>query len=150
MTTETCDYCDTTNLVYRLESDRGAVNRCIPCLAIEQGQQKFQMPFEVWLDRDDIEPPDQDKFPDAPDFDAFDPREHDYKTARAWFTVLARVRSDKPILKRDPEAIGTIFEDTREFLINFMGADAHKRPSELVSSAGSGNDQTPDSEAGDV
>ena len=128
-----CDYCDGTELVYRLNSDRGPVNRCIECLAIEQGQQQFTLPFDVWLDRDDIDPPDQEKFPDAPGFDPFDPREHDYHTARAWFIILARLKDDEPILKRDPDAIGTVFEDTREFLINIMGSDAHKRPSELRS-----------------
>lgn len=136
-----CDYCDTTDLVYRLESDRGTLNRCIECLAIEQGQRQFDLPFERWLDRDDVEPPDQETFPDAPDFEPFDPREHDYKTARAWFTVLARLKDDDPILERDPHAAGTIFEDTREFLRNVMGADAHKPPSELV---GDGADTPPD------
>ena len=87
----------------------------------------------MWLDRDEIEPSDH---PDAPDFDPFDPREHDYKTARAWFTILARLKDDEPILERDPDAIGTVFEDTREFLINVMGSDAHKCPSELYDSGG--------------
>ena len=129
---ERCDYCDTDELVYRLESDRGPVNRCIECLAIEQIQQKVNLPFDVWVDRDDIEPPDQEKFPAAPDFEPFDPREHDYKTIQSWARVLARLKDDDPIVKRDPEAIGTVFEDTRTFLTNFMGADAHKRPSELI------------------
>lgn len=127
-----CDYCDAEHLAYELNSDRGRVTRCIECLAIEQGQQQFTLPFDAWLDRDDVEPVDH---PDAPDFDPFDPREHDYKTARAWFTVLARIKSDDPILKRDPEAIGTIAEDTRSFLTNIMGADAHKSPSELEAEA---------------
>lgn len=135
-----CDYCETDELVYELHPGRGGtVYRCIQCLAIEQGQQQFKLPFEVWLDRDDIEPPDQDEFPDAPDFEPFDPREHSYMTARAWFTVLARLSEDDPIIKRDPDAIGTIHEDTREFLVNVMGSDAHKRPSELR-----GNGVTPD------
>lgn len=123
-----CNYCDGTDLVYELESDRGRVTRCIECLAIELGQQKFSLPFEVWLDRDEVKPPEAD---DAPDFDPFDPREHDYETARAWFTVLARIKDDEPLVKRDPDAIGTIAEDTREFLTNIMGADAHKPPSEV-------------------
>lgn len=125
----TCDYCDSPELAYEMEEmTRGKVCRCIECLAIEQIQQQFTLPFDTWLDRDDIEPPDH---PDAPDFEPFDPREHDYYTARAWATVLARLKDDDPIVKRDPEAIGTIFEDTRESLINIMGSDAHKRPSEL-------------------
>jgi len=129
---QTCDYCDRTDAtVYKLESGRGTVRRCIRCLAVEQIQQKFSMPFEVWMDRDDVEPPDQEQFPDAPDFEAFDPREHDYQAARAWATILARLVDDDPILKRDPDAIGTVFEDTREFLTNVMGAEAHKSPSEL-------------------
>lgn len=102
--------------------------RCIECLAIEQIQQQLSMPFDVWIDRDEVEPPEH---PDAPDFEPFDPTEHDYKTARAWATILARLKDDDPILKRDPETHGTVFEDTREFVTNIMGSDAHKRPSEL-------------------
>lgn len=127
---ERCGYCDSTDLVYELKPGRGGtVYRCIECLAIEQGQQKFSLPFEVWMDRDDVEPMDHQ---DAPDFEPFDPREHDYQAAQAWFRVLARIKDDEPIVKRDPDAIGTIFEDTREFLTNVMGSDAHKRPSELL------------------
>ena len=124
-----CDYCDGDELVYELESGRGPVRRCIKCLAIEQGQQQFDLPFSVWIGRDEIEPPEH---PDAPDMEAFDPREHSYEVARAWFRVLARLTSDDPVVKRDPDASGTIFEDTREFLTNVMGADAHKQPSELM------------------
>jgi len=128
--TEQCGYCDTDELVYRLESDRGTVYRCIECLAIEQIQQQFSLPFDVWLDRDDIEPMGVEG---EPDFEPFDPRKHDYNTAKAWSRVLARLKDDDPIVKRDPSAIGTIFEDTREFLTKIMGDDAHKRPSELRS-----------------
>lgn len=125
----TCDYCDTDELVYELEPGRGGtVNRCIPCLAIEQGQQQLSLPFDAWLDRDDVEPMGVEG---EPDFEPFDPREHDYKVARAWFQILARIKDDSPILKRDPDAIGTVFEDTRKFVTNLMGSDAHKRPSEL-------------------
>lgn len=132
MSTNECGYCGTGELVYELNPSRGGtVNRCIECLAIERGQQQFSLPFEAWLDREEVEPPEAE---DAPDFEAFDPREHDYKTAQAWFRILARLKDDEPILKRDPEAIGTVFEDTREFLINVMGEDAHKRPSELRAS----------------
>jgi len=88
------------------------------------------MPFDRWADRNDIHPPNGD---DTPDFEPFDPTEHDYYTARAWATVLARLKADDPIVKRDPDAIGTLFEDVRESLINLMGSDAHQRPSELQS-----------------
>lgn len=136
---ESCDYCGTDGIVYELRPSRGGtVNRCIECLAVEQGQQKFGLPFDAWMDRDDVEPPEAD---DAPDFEPFDPREHDYLAARAWFQVLARIKDDEPIVKRDPDAIGTIFEDTREFLINVMGSDAHKRPSDLRSDAESGESE---------
>lgn len=124
-----CDYCDTDELVYRLNPSRGGtVTRCIECLAIEQGQQQFNLPFEQWKDRDDIHPPEGE---DTPDFEPFDPAQHDYQTARAWFTVLARIKDNEPIVKRDEDAIGAIFEDTREFLIRTMGEDAYKAPSEL-------------------
>ena len=129
--TKRCGYCEGEELVYEFHPGRGGtVYRCIECLAIEQGQQQFSLPFDAWLDRDEIEPMGVEG---EPDFEPFDPREHDYQTARAWFTVLARIKDDEPIVKRDLDAIGTIFEDTREFLINVMGADAHKRPSELRS-----------------
>jgi len=127
-----CGYCDGTELVYKLSVRGGSKYRCIECLAIEQGQQQFTHRFEVWIGRDNVEPPGH---PDAPDFEPFDPREHDYEVARAWFRVLARLKDDDPIIKRDPDATGTIFEDTREFLVNVMGKDAHKRPSELRSNA---------------
>lgn len=125
----TCDYCDADDLVYELNPARGGtVHRCIKCLAVEQIQQKVSLPFDVWIDRDDIEPPEG---PDAPDMEAFDPREHDYKVIQAWSRILARLTDDDPILKRDPDAAGAVFEDTREFVTNLMGSDAHKRPSEL-------------------
>jgi len=126
---EQCDYCDGTDLVYEFHPGRGGtVHRCIECLAIEQGQQQLDMPFEVWINRDDIEPTDH---PDDPIEDPFDPRKMGYETARAWFRVLARLKDDDPIIKRDPDAIGTVAENTREFLTNVMGEDAHKRPSEI-------------------
>jgi len=124
-----CGYCDSPDLAYELDSDKGPVVRCIPCLAIEQGQQGFSLPFEAWLDRDMIEPPEAE---DAPDFEPFDPREANYESARSWFQILARIQQDDPLVKRDPDDFGTIREETREFLVNFMGADAHKPPSELV------------------
>lgn len=132
-----CDYCDGEELVYELESDRGLKRRCIECLAIEQIQQQFSLPFDVWLDRDDIEPTDH---PDDPLEESFDPRKHDYKTAQAWARILARLKDDDPIIKRDPDDYGTIFEDTREFLTNVMGEDAHKKPSELHSKQKGGAD----------
>jgi len=125
----TCDYCDGEELVYELHPGRGGVaHRCIECLAIEQIQQQLSLPFDAWVGRDDIEPTGHE---DEPDFEPFDPTEHDYKTARAWSQVLARIKDDSAIVKRDPGGFGTIFEDTREFLTNVMGSDAHKSPSEL-------------------
>jgi len=126
---EICDYCDGDELVYELEPARGGtVNRCLECLAIEQGQQKFSLPFERWIDQEMTEPPEH---PDAPDFEPYDPREMDYRVARAWFRVLARIKDNKPILKREEDAIGSIADETRTFLTNLMGNDAYKRPSEL-------------------
>jgi hypothetical protein len=109
-------------MAYELESRKGPVNRCIPCLAIEQGQQKFSLPYESWLSRDELEDMDGE---------TFDPRKHDYKTAQAWFRILARIREDEPILLRNEDKISAVFEDTRTFLINIMGEDAYKSPSEL-------------------
>jgi len=127
--TSECDYCGTTELVYGLNPARGGkVHRCIECLAIEQGQQKVSMPFEAWIDKDEIEPTDD---PDDPLEESFDPRKMDYEVTQAWWTVLARLKDDEPLIKSDPDAIGTIADETREFLTNLMGKDAHKKPSEL-------------------
>lgn len=134
-TTEPCDYCDGTELVYELSVRGGSKHRCIECLAIEQGQQKLSMPFDAWLDRDDIEPMGVEG---EPDFEPFDPREHDYEAARAWFKILARLKDDAPLIIRNPEAPGTVFEDTREFLINVMGKDAHHPPSDIASNRQNG------------
>lgn len=123
-----CGYCSTTEMVYPLSVRGGQKYRCIECLAIEQGQQQLSLPFDAWLDRDDIEPPAGD---DTPDFEAFDPRKNDYESAQAWLRILARLKDDDPIVKPDAGAIGTINEGTREFLMNVMGEDAHKKPSEL-------------------
>jgi hypothetical protein len=124
-----CNYCGRSELAYRLESGRGTVVRCIPCLAIERGQQALGMPFDEWLDRDIIEPMDIDS---EPAFEPYDPREMAYYSVRSWFKILARINDDEPLVKRDPSAPGTIHEDTREFLINIMGSEAHKVPSKLV------------------
>lgn len=111
-----CGYCNETGLVYKLrEQSRGAVNRCIECLAIEQGQQQFRLPFGAFVDEKNE-----------------DLAETSYENARDWNRILARVKDDEPIIKRDPDAIGTVNERIREFLTNVMGADAHKRPSELI------------------
>ena len=75
--TTNCDYCDGEDLVYELSVRGGSKFRCIECLAIEQGQQKFRMPFDRWIDKDTVEPMGVDG---EPDFEPFDPREHDYKT----------------------------------------------------------------------
>lgn len=123
-----CGYCGTDELTYELSSDKGPVVRCIECLAIEQVQQQFSLPFDVWIDQDNIEPTDHE---DDPLEESFDPRWHDYKTAQAWSKILARLKDDSPIIKEDPDTYGTVFEDTREFVTNVMGADAHKKPSEL-------------------
>ena len=124
-----CDYCDGEELVYEIGTGRGSVRRCIECLAIEQGRNKFRPPFDRWIAKDEIEPSEH---PDDPLEESFDPRAMDYRVARSWFTVLGRIQNDNPIVKDDPEAPGgNICEETREFLTNVMGEDAHKRPSEL-------------------
>jgi len=120
-----CDYCGSTDLAYELESDRGMVARCIPCLAIEQGQQKINMPFDRFTDFDPGVVYDSKE-------EVREARKDSYEVCRSWWRVLARIRQDDPILKRDPDAIGTIHEHTREFLTNIMGSDAHKPPSEIT------------------
>ena len=123
----TCDYCDSTDLAYELRSDRGDVARCIPCLAVEQGQQQLGLPFEAFVD--------------------FDHAESSYEDARDWYRILARIRQDDPILKRDPDDFGTVGDGIRTFLTNIMGSAAHYSPSEIVEADGDPGQVTP---GGDV
>ena len=108
-----CDYCDGTDLAYELDTGRGTVVRCIPCLAIERAQPGVG--WESWQHHSE------------------DIQQHILKTTNDYLRVLARCRQDDPIIKRDPDEFdSTVSEDTRTFFQNFMGADAHKRPSELM------------------
>jgi hypothetical protein len=111
-----CGYCDSEHLAYELGSDRGRVVRCIPCLAIEQGQQKLRLPLDSY---------------DALDDDLL---VSGYESARDWYRILARIQQDEPILKRDSEDFGTVNENLRTFLTNIMGQDAHYPPSEVAGS----------------
>lgn len=112
-----CDYCGTTDLAYKLESGRGpVVARCIPCLAVERAQPGVG--WRVFSDYDD------------------ELQQHVLENANDYLRVLARYRTDDPLIKRDPDDIGTVSENARTFLTNVMGADAHKRPSELTESGG--------------
>lgn len=120
-----CGYCGSTALAYELDSDKGPLKRCIPCLAIEQGSQKLTAPFDRFVD-----------FTPGHVYDTEDEKreaqKNQYESARSWFTILSRIQQDKPILKRDPEDFGTVHEWTRTFLTNIMGADAHKKPSAVA------------------
>lgn len=122
-----CGYCGATALAYQLESGKGPVVRCIPCLAIEQGSQKLGQPFEVFVDFSPSVVYDSEE-------EKRESQKNSYEVARSWYTVLGRIQQDEPIIKRDPDDFGTVHEWTREFLTNIMGADAHKRPSEGVGS----------------
>jgi diaminopimelate decarboxylase len=79
-----CGYCGTDTLTYEMHSDRGVVNRCIACLALEQGQP----PGPEMLDSYDE-----------------DLREASLTSSRAYLTILCRVRQDDPILLRDEDDI---------------------------------------------
>lgn len=123
-----CGYCGRSELAYEMRSDRGMVTRCIPCLAIEQAQQQFSMPFEEYIDNT--------KHEDSPIWDnEEDWREHrrlSYESVRDWLTVLARIQDDDALVKRDPDAIGALNEHTREHLTNIMGSEAHHPPSQVA------------------
>ena len=125
-----CGYCGRSELAYELESDRGVVERCIPCLAVEQGQQQFETPFEEFIDNS--------KHETSPVFDDAehwrDHRRLSYESAKDWWTVLARIQDDDPLVKRDEDAIGTLNNHTREFLTNIMGSEAYHPPSEVAGS----------------
>lgn len=114
-----CGYCGRSALAYELRSDRGMVTRCIPCLAIEQGQQSLRTPYDRYDDSDVLDE---------------DSRRRAWDSAADWFTVLARIQDDDPLVKRDPDATGTLAESTRTFLTNIMGSEAHYPPSEVVGS----------------
>ena len=116
---DTCDYCGTEELVYEMSPMRGGtVHRCLECLAIEQGQQKLNLPLDSYDDLND------------------DLLQSGYKGARSWFKVLARIKNDDPIVKRDEDAIGTLPEDRREMLLNLMGSAAYYPPSEIIDADG--------------
>jgi len=118
-TDEPCDYCGADELVYEMEPMRGGiVTRCLECLAIEQGQQRLNMPLEAYEGLDD------------------DLLESSYVGARGWFKVLAKIKDDKPLVNRDEDAIGTLPEARREGLLNLMGAAAYYSPSEIIEADG--------------
>ena len=126
---EHCDYCGTDELVYEMSPMRGGtVHRCLECLAIEQGQQKLDTPFEEFIDNENHE--ESPIFEDAEDWDEH--RRRSYEGARSWFRVLARIKNDDPLVKRDEDAIGTLPEERREMLIRLMGSDAYCSPSEII------------------
>ncbi|WP_254810694.1 hypothetical protein [Natronosalvus amylolyticus] len=126
-----CDYCGTTDLAYELESGRGTVTRCIPCLAIEQGSQQLVKPFEKFVDNDAHE--GSPVFDDADHW--FEHRKIAYTAARDWYAILGRIRQDKPILKRNPD-LATVHEHRRTFLTNIMGSAAFYAPSEILEANG--------------
>lgn len=107
-----CDYCDGAELVYELETGRGPVRRCIPCLCVERAQ-----PGVGWESFQTLES---------------DSQQYILETVNDYLTILARYRTNETLIERDPDAIGAVGEDTRTFFQNFMSADAHKRPSELI------------------
>ena len=125
-----CNYCDRSELAYEMKSGKGMVTRCIPCLALEQAQQQLTSPFEEFIDNTKHE--DSAVWDDADHW-----KEHrrlSYESVQDWLSVMARIKDDEPLVKRDPDKIGTLNEHTREFLLNIMGADAHHPPSEVVGS----------------
>jgi hypothetical protein len=107
----TCDYCGSDELAYELESDRGTVRRCLPCLAVERAQQKLSLDFETFVEADYAQ--------------------SSYENARGWLNILGRLRQDRPILLRDEDDMRAVHEHIREFLTNIMGEDAYKKPSEV-------------------
>ncbi|MWG36204.1 hypothetical protein [Halomarina oriensis] len=122
-----CSYCDSTALAYELNSDRGPVGRCIPCLAIERGQSGLRQPAESFLDPEPSVVYDtQEKWDEH--------REQTYTRTRDWYRILARIQQDDPLLKRNPEDIGTVHDSIRTFLTNIMGEEAHYPPSDVAGS----------------
>lgn len=118
-----CDYCDSDELAYELQSGRGPVVRCIECLAIERGQPRI-----TW-----------EGFQDYPEH----LQKHTFQKASDWFTILARLKDDEPIIKRDPDAMATVSDGTRAFLQNVMGSAAHYSRSEIIESDGDPGQTTP-------
>jgi hypothetical protein len=106
-----CDYCDTEELAYEFDTDRGRVARCLPCLAVERAQSGLKMPFERFVE--------------------FEYAEMSYQDTKGWLTVLGRLRQDRQILVRDETKHQAVSENVRHFLINTLGEDAYKKPGEI-------------------
>lgn len=125
-----CQYCDTDELVYELQSARGQAVRCIPCLAIERGNQQINMSFDRFVDFE------TDGIVWETDEEKRESRKNSYEVCRSWWCVLGRIRQDDAILKRDSDDYGAIHDWTREFLTNLMGSAAYYSPSEIIESDG--------------
>lgn len=112
--------------MYEFQLRGGPVYRCIWCIAVERGQDQLRKPFDVFVDFGPGVVVETEE-------EAREMAKSSYNDARGWFQILSRLVDDDPIIKPDPEAIGTVPENIRTFLTNVMGSDAHKRPSELLS-----------------
>lgn len=127
-----CAACGSEDLAYELGTDRGRVRRCLLCLAIERGGAALTQPFEVFVDNDGWR--ESSIWDTQEDYD--DHRRHFYEQSRDWYRIAARIQQDDPVLKRDPEAIGTVQDAIRTFLTNVMGSAAHYPPSEIIEADG--------------
>jgi len=107
-----CQYCGTEEPVYEVELHRREnLTTCIPCLAVKRGQE-LTSPDGSTYDRELLEA--------------------NYEAAYSWFTVLARIKQDRQIVKRKEDEEHSIDADTRHFLSGVMGGEMYQKPSEIV------------------
>jgi hypothetical protein len=135
--TVTCERCNETELVYRIQTENKVVNQCLTCLAVNQGKQQLDLPFETYIQQEtgDV----------MEDLGINDRRELQYESAHEWFIVLKRIQQDNPILHQDTPNTDTDTDtDTRsetitcirEYLIEIMGEAAYYPPSRIITSNG--------------
>ena len=135
--TVTCESCNETELVYKIQTENGVVNKCLTCLAVNQGKQQLDLPFETYIQ--------QETGTVMKDLGIDDRRELQYESAHEWFIVLKRIQQDNPILHQDTPNTDTDTDtDTRsetitcirEYLIEIMGEAAYYPPSRIITSNG--------------
>jgi len=106
-----CKICGRSELVYTVDRQRGPIDICIPCLAVRRGQERSTGDASIHSD---------------------EMIESMVESTYSWFSVLARIHDDSPILKREREY--SVDDSTAEFLTNIMGSDAYAKPSEIAES----------------
>lgn len=130
-----CGRCTETELVYTVKTEKGPVNRCLPCLAVERGHEKLRLPFETFIDQETGEM--------MGELGIADRRKEQYETARDWFLILNRLRRDDPLLRSErDDSDSHEVRHVDSFLKEVMGEAAYYAPSDIIDSDGDPAQQT--------